>query len=739
MADKKEQAYASAPQATDKMPGGIPYIIGNEAAERFSFYGMKAILVIFMTKYLMDSSGYADVMSGAEARTWYHFFTSAVYFTPIFGAIIADYFLGKYKTILSLSIVYCLGHLALALDETRFGLTLGLTLIAIGAGGIKPCVSAHVGDQFGKKNHHLLEKVFGWFYFSINLGAFSSSLLTPVLLKAYGPSIAFGIPGGLMLLATWVFWLGRGRFIHIPAGGKDFVKEVFSGDGLKSVSSLFLIYLFVAMFWALFDQTGSSWVLQAQRMDRVWLGIEWLPSQIQAINPILIMAFIPLFSFVIYPALNKVFPLTPLRKISIGLFVTVPAFLIPAWIEMQLTNGIQPNIVWQLLAYAIITAAEVFVSITCLEFSYTQAPKKMKSFVMAFFLMSVSFGNLFVAVVNFVIQDHKVISKSVTKGELTVTPKKTTQYSLSCTQPRAQSWACKQSMLKMFAKCDDHTRAARKSLTIRIERKIKSSIKRPSSSLAANGKTDKIVIAKGGNVELSWSSKNTKSCTLDGKKIATSGKQSVTPTKDTTYKLSCVGTNEKTVKSDVKVLVGHPSIVTWTGNGTANHLAVRSGSKVTLAWASINTKECELNGAKVGVKGSKVVKPSKTELYVLACTGTNGKKVGSKVRVKIDDGVRITSFAANGKTSWNYFPGKDGALKTFKLTWATDKAKVCTLKAQTNRLSGAAYYVFFAGMMLLTAVLFIFVAVRYQEKTYIQDEEDAEEALGTTDDSIGLS
>ena len=313
MADKKEQAYASAPQATDKMPGGIPYIIGNEAAERFSFYGMKAILVIFMTKYLMDSSGYADVMSGAEARTWYHFFTSAVYFTPIFGAIIADYFLGKYKTILSLSIVYCLGHLALALDETRFGLTLGLTLIAIGAGGIKPCVSAHVGDQFGKKNHHLLEKVFGWFYFSINLGAFSSSLLTPVLLKAYGPSIAFGIPGGLMLLATWVFWLGRGRFIHIPAGGKDFVKEVFSGDGLKSVSSLFLIYLFVAMFWALFDQTGSSWVLQAQRMDRVWLGIEWLPSQIQAINPILIMAFIPLFSFVIHPALNKVFPLTPLR------------------------------------------------------------------------------------------------------------------------------------------------------------------------------------------------------------------------------------------------------------------------------------------------------------------------------------------------------------------------------------------------------------------------------------------
>jgi proton-dependent oligopeptide transporter, POT family len=407
--------YASAPVATTEMPTGIPYIISNEAAERFSFYGMKGILVIFMTKYMLDSSGMADHMSEASAKEWYHSFTSAVYFFPLIGAIISDAFWGKYRTIIILSVVYCLGHLTLAMDETRTGLMLGLGLIAIGSGGIKPCVSAHVGDQFGANNQHLLEKVFGWFYFSINLGAFASTLATPWLLANYGPHLAFGIPGVLMTLATIFFWMGRNKFVHIPPHGLAFLKEAFSGDGLRTIGKLGLIYCFVAMFWALFDQTGSAWVLQADKMDRNFMGVEWLPSQIHAINPIMIMIFIPIFNGFpigggrrfpgIYGLLNEVFTLTPLRKISIGLFLTVPAFLLPALIETWIEAGETPNISWQLGSYVIITAAEVFVSITCLEFSYTQAPKKMKSLIMALFLMSVSLGNLFVAVVNKIIQN----------------------------------------------------------------------------------------------------------------------------------------------------------------------------------------------------------------------------------------------------------------------------------------------------------------------------------------------
>lgn len=402
--------YAANQQQTG-VPAGIPYIVANEAAERFSYYGMRTILVVFMTKYLMNADGAADYMTPEEAKAYFHLFNTGVYLFPLLGAIIADWLFGKYKTILWLSVVYCLGHLALAVDETRLGLGIGLTLIAIGSGGIKPCVTAHVGDQFGQGNKHLMDRVFSWFYLSINLGAFVSTLLTPLLLEHYGPHIAFGIPGLLMLLATGFFYGGRNTFVHIPASGTKFFKDTFSTEGLKIIGKLGIVYSFVAMFWALYDQTASAWVLQADKMDRHFLGIQWLPSQIQAINPILILILTPLVTYFVYPFLRRFMKLTHLSRISFGFFLTVAAFLISALIESWITAGETPNIAWQLGAYLVITLAEVFVSITCLEFSYAQAPQSMKSFIMSLYLLSVSLGNLFVTAVNLFIQNEDGSSK----------------------------------------------------------------------------------------------------------------------------------------------------------------------------------------------------------------------------------------------------------------------------------------------------------------------------------------
>lgn len=392
--------YLTKPQKTKNIPKGIPYIIGNELAERFSFYGMKCILIIFMTQYLINDNGIIEPLSDQEATKWYHLFTSAVYFTPIFGALLSDVFIGKYKTILILSIIYCFGHLTLAIDETRFGLIIGLSLISLGAGGIKPCVSAHVGDQFGKTNSIFLTKVFSWFYLSINLGAFVSTLLTPYLLHNYGPWLAFGIPGLLMFIATYIFWLGRHVFIHIPPQGLSFFKKIISRESISSIMKLSIIYIFIAIFWSLFDQTGSTWVLQAENLNRNWFGINWYSSQIQSINPIMILIFAPLFSYYLYPKLNKITKLTDLKKISLGLFLAVPSFIIIGLVEKWIELGFTPSIGWQVLAYIILTASEVLVSITCLEFSYTQAPNFMKSLIMGFFLLSVSLGNIFTVWVN---------------------------------------------------------------------------------------------------------------------------------------------------------------------------------------------------------------------------------------------------------------------------------------------------------------------------------------------------
>jgi POT family proton-dependent oligopeptide transporter len=413
-------SYRTVAAETQRMPSGIPFIVGNEAAERVSFYGMKAILAVFMTEHLRDRSGGLAVMSPEDAKFYLHSFVVAGYLFPLVGAVLADWLFGKYRTILWLSVVYCLGHLALAVDETRLGLGLGLSLIAIGTGAIKPCVSAHVGDQFGAANRHLLSRVFGWFYLAINLGALASTLLTPILLDPEsfqavfggiapslarlgvrpGPGLAFGVPGLLMALATLVFWLGRHSFVHVPPRGPAFLREALSGEGLRALTALFPIYLCIAAFWCLFDQTASAWVLQAKSMNMQLLGITWLPSQLQAVNPLLILLFVPLFSYLIYPAVDRVFPLTPLRKIGLGMFLTVPAFAISGLIQLWIDGGATPSVGWQVLAYVLLTAAEVMVSITCLEFSYTQAPPSIKSIVMSCYLASIAIGNEFTAVVN---------------------------------------------------------------------------------------------------------------------------------------------------------------------------------------------------------------------------------------------------------------------------------------------------------------------------------------------------
>jgi POT family proton-dependent oligopeptide transporter len=152
-------------------------------------------------------------------------------------------------------------------------------------------------------------------------------------------------------------------------------------------------------------------MLQAEKMNRNWLGHEWLPTQIVALNPLLILILIPVFSYVIYPAINRIFPLTSLRKIGLGLLLAASPFVVSSLIEGGIVAGGKPSIGWMFLAYALLTSSEIMVSITCLEFSYTQAPKKMKSFIMGVFLLSISLGNLFTAAVNIFIQNEDGTNK----------------------------------------------------------------------------------------------------------------------------------------------------------------------------------------------------------------------------------------------------------------------------------------------------------------------------------------
>nr|WP_246064685.1 MFS transporter [Lysobacter lycopersici] len=208
--------------AAARLPRQIPFIIGNEACERFSFYGMRNILVQFLVSSVILAY-VPEAERQSVAKDVFHSFVIGVYFFPLLGGWLSDRFFGKYDTVLWFSLVYCAGHACLALFEgNRTGFYTGLFLIALGSGGIKPLVVSFVGDQFTTANRHLAKVVFDAFYWTINFGSFFASLLMPLFLRNFGAAVAFGIPGVLMFVATLVFWLGRGKYVRVPPShGED--------------------------------------------------------------------------------------------------------------------------------------------------------------------------------------------------------------------------------------------------------------------------------------------------------------------------------------------------------------------------------------------------------------------------------------------------------------------------------------------------------------------------------------
>lgn len=456
-----------------RIPRQIRYIIGNEGCERFSFYGMRNILTVFLVTSLLQYLPESE-RAGA-AKDVFHTFVIGVYFFPLLGGWLADRFLGKYHTIFWLSLVYCAGHLCLALFESsRPGFYTGLFLIALGSGGIKPCVAAFVGDQFDQTNKHRAKVVFDAFYWIINFGSFFASLLMPIFLRRFGPAVAFGIPGALMFVATVVFWFGRNHYVMIPPTPPDphsflrvagtalaagtagrilaatgvalgllaflftptfgFVVSfcsalvaviTFGGAGVwlqidaarshhpdeavagvRSVLRVLVLFALVTPFWSLFDQKASTWVLQANAMDKP----DWFQSsQMQALNPLLVMLLIPFNNLVLYPALKRFgVEMTALRRMTAGIAFSGLAWVVVGGMQVVLDRGHAFSITWQVLPYALLTLGEVLVSATGLEFAYSQAPPSMKGALMSFWNLSVTIGNLWVLVVNAAVKNSTV-------------------------------------------------------------------------------------------------------------------------------------------------------------------------------------------------------------------------------------------------------------------------------------------------------------------------------------------
>jgi POT family proton-dependent oligopeptide transporter len=402
----------------------------------------------------------------------FHTFVMGVYFFPLVGGFIADRWLGRYRTILWVSGLYVAGHALLAVfDEVPTGFYAGLALIAVASGGIKPCVSAFVGDQFDQSRRHLARLVFDAFYWVINFGSFFATLLAPVLLARFGPAVAFGVPGALMAAALGIFWWGRHTYVRVPPTpgdptaparvawdhlrghplGRAALGAAIAGaaavfalrgelgavpsiclalvvvlatlglalwhlvprdgqehtESVHAVLRMLVLFALVTPFWSLFDQKASTWVLQGGALTMP----AWMsgPAQMQALNPLLVLMLIPVHNAVLYPLARRlgVEP-TPLRRMTTGIALAGIAWLLAAALQLQIDAGAAPSIGWQAPAYVVLTVGEVLVSATGLEFAYSQAPMKAKGTLMAFWSLSVTVGNLWVLLVDVALKREAV-------------------------------------------------------------------------------------------------------------------------------------------------------------------------------------------------------------------------------------------------------------------------------------------------------------------------------------------
>ena len=409
--------------AQPKFPAAVKYIVGNEACERFSFYGMSTILVPYMQNFL----GWQRT----NAEGVFHDFVAAAYAMTVIGAWLSDRFIGRYRTILWLSYGYVLGHATLAAMDLAPAaratlLFSGMTLIVVGQAGIKPNLSAFLGDQFRQDQGSMLDRVYSLFYVAINIGSALSQFITPWLLAgcAFGAfkacpntavAWAFGVPGILMFLSLVVYLAGRKTYVKVPPAGRDpngfaavVRTRVTQGeqaarakhgdtavDGMRSVGRIAMIFAPIVCFWALYFQYGSSWFNQAEAMNRDIFGWHMESAQMESLNAVLILIVVPFFAYVVYPRVK----LSLLQRMTLGMFIAVPAFLSAAMIQRWIDQGQHPHIAWQSIQYVIISVAETLVSVTGLEFAYSQAPKKMKGVIMSMYTLSIGAGSFVTALV----------------------------------------------------------------------------------------------------------------------------------------------------------------------------------------------------------------------------------------------------------------------------------------------------------------------------------------------------
>jgi POT family proton-dependent oligopeptide transporter len=372
-------------------PKGFWFIFWGEMAERCSYYGMRAILLLYMWKSSL-------AFKKDDANLINHGFIAACYLLPLLGGYLADNFLGKYWTLIIFCVPYIAGHFILGLG-TAPALFVGLALLAMGTGATKPNIPTLMGmtyDQQRPGREKLRSDAFAMFYFAINIGAFLSAFFMPEIRNHWGYQVAFLFPAAFMVIALPIFAYGKPYYAVETVQRAKKTPEQRRQQWIV-VGRLAGLFIVVAFFWGVYDQSSSTWIEFAEEhMDLNIFGWQVQADQFQWINPLLILILLPLITFLWKFLDARGWRLRPTDKMLVGFVLTTMTMGVIALagylVYLRPEEKLSP--LWIVGAYIIVTAAEVCISVVGLELAFTAAPKALKSFVSALWLLTVAGGNL---------------------------------------------------------------------------------------------------------------------------------------------------------------------------------------------------------------------------------------------------------------------------------------------------------------------------------------------------------
>lgn len=380
-------------------PTGLFVLFFTEMWERFSYYGMRAILVL----YIISETGGENPGLGwskGEALALYGWYTMLVYVMSIPGGILADKFLGQKKTVLLGGILLCLGHGILAVEQ-MWAFYAGLALIILGVGGLKPNISTMVGGLY-QPGDVRRDKGFTIFYIGINVGAFLSSLIVGYIGETQGWHYGFAIAGIGMVLGQVVYMLGQK---HLEGVGdlvkSDNSKGVDVSAPLTKIEKdrivvMLLSFIIIIVFWGAFEQAGGLMnIYTMEKIDRVFMGVEIPASVFQSVNAFFIIVFGTAVAGFWAKRHLKGKESSTLFKMATGTMIMGLGFLLMTFAAMEAESSLDGKgaMIWLIGAYLLHTIGELFASPSALSFVTKLSPAKYASIMMGLYFAATGFGS----------------------------------------------------------------------------------------------------------------------------------------------------------------------------------------------------------------------------------------------------------------------------------------------------------------------------------------------------------